>query len=184
MTSGAGILVRAASDVDASADADARIVDGLVRRPGHRRGGRDQRRRPDDRGPHRRRRDGPAIAIDARMAGDLVHTYGSMAHSGAGLTETDLAGAFAINVDFGTTEARTDGGASLTLVASGDLTVSATYATINTAGALSTVPADPMIGIGGSIAANTVLPTTRAALGSGAVTGAGAIDIESVGTPG
>ena len=58
-----------------------------------------------------------------------------MAHSGAGLTETDLAGAFAINValDSRTTEARVDPGALLTLTGGGSLTVSASYMTINTA---------------------------------------------------
>ncbi len=41
-----------------------------------------------------------------------------------------------------------------------------------------------MIGIGGSIAANTVLATTRAALGAGGVTGAGSINVGAVGTHG
>ena len=60
-----------------------------------------------------------AIDVEATMADDLTHTYRAEALSGAGANAAGLAGAIAVNVASGDTEASVDGGASLALTGGG-----------------------------------------------------------------
>src|SRR5439155_5025213 len=156
-TGSAAVVVRGQSDLDAFADADASSVDtvagGFGLAPalainvvgqttdaviaGH--------------------ATGPSITVEARMTGDGIHTYEADALAGAGQGESNLAGAIAINVARGTTEARVDASAVLTFSSPGPLTIHAAYVTEEKALAHAKDTGLATVGVGASFAFNVAL---------------------------
>ena len=95
------------------------------------------------------------------------------------MTATGVTGAFAINVAFGTSDARVDNTAVLNLGSAGALQVNAAYTTTDVSDALSIFQSNPSFGIGAgaSIAINSANNTTHAVIGSASIANAGSISV-------
>src|SRR5262249_47545642 len=123
----------------------------------------------------------PAVNVLTTKGGDGTNTFSATAWSGAAATGAGVAGALALNVPGLSSEAAVKDGATLT-VNGGALTVNSTSFTNNTSDALAqTSNTDMKLGVGASVAGNAALNTTKADIGSAAVTGASSIGVEAHG---
>jgi hypothetical protein len=122
----------------------------------------------------------PAVNVKTEMGGDGTNTFQATASSGAGVTATGVAGALAINVGAGQSEAAIRDGARLT-IGGGKLLVNATNATANFSNALA-LSANVDVGDGASFAANVALNESHADIGAAAITGESDVTVEADGT--
>src|SRR5439155_24376939 len=139
---------QAASHMDASADANGRTVDNTISGTGIAAAVAINVANTTTAASIAGKASANSITIETVMAGDGRHSYSASASSGAGANAESFAGALAVNVPTGSSDARLENGASLTL-ASGKLTIHARYATRNEAKAVSTASGESAVGIGG-----------------------------------
>ncbi len=120
-----------------------------------------------------------AVTVQTLMSGEGPHIYDAEAYSGAGANASDLAGALAVNVGLGTSEARIDDTAVVNLSGAATLQVTANYLTDNLAHALSTAADEGVVGLGASLAVNTAINYTHAVIGAAAINGAQSIAVQA-----
>ena len=117
----------------------------------------------------------PAITVQTLMQTGTTNTFSATAWSGAGATNTGVAGALSINIPGAQSYAGVSNGANLTISGS-VLTVNAAQSTANDSFALAkTSPSRTALGIGASVAVNTARNSTQAEIGAAAITGAASI---------
>ncbi len=122
----------------------------------------------------------PAISVETAMSGTGTDTFQATASSGAGTTTTGVAGALAINVGASRSTAAIQNGATLT-IGGGTLLVNSVVVTADLSTALAK-SANPLVGLGASIATNAAINQSHAFIGSAAVTGEHDITVEADGT--
>ncbi|HEY1378701.1 MAG TPA: hypothetical protein VGF55_18020, partial [Gemmataceae bacterium] len=171
--------VRAISDVDASAFADGTTADNAITGVGA--AVAINVAGPSSEASISGTAAAPAVTVHTEMGGDGTGTYSATAQSGAGATNTGVAGALAINVPGGSSVAAVRDGANLALTG-GDLTVHSVSVTQNASRALGqTSPSDTVFGVGASVAVNVAGHESRAEIGAAAITGAGNVGVTATG---
>ncbi len=122
----------------------------------------------------------PAINVKTEMSGGGTNTFGATAISGAGETDTGVAGALALNVGASQSTSAIEDGATLS-IGGGSLLVSSLDVTTDfaTAGAQAS---NAVLGFGASVATNVALNESEAYLGAATITGEDAIIVLAGGT--
>jgi hypothetical protein len=115
---------------------------------------------------------GNGIDVVSEASGDGLHTLTAQAVSGNGTQAVGVSGAVAATLALGTANAIVADGATLTLGADTDLTVSATANISNVADAAPHVDAGTILGVGASVEFNASLFSTLAQIQNAAITGA------------
>ena len=176
VVSGGPLLIRTLSDVDASATASAKTVDDTLIGVGIGAGVAVNVATQTTEAFIAGTATAPTITVRTLMADDGLHSYSAEAFAGAGADATGLAGALAVNVATGTSEARIDSGAVLNLAPTGGmLSVQSAFNTENVVEALAKTLGDPTLGVGAAIAVNVALNDSQALIEDASVTDAGSI---------